>query len=312
MVTRRDVIRGILCAPAVLAATLPTAAARPVRHPIMKRAIPSSGERLPVIGLGTARTFNVPPADAEHAAAVLDVLREFHEAGAEIIDIAPHGTVERVIGEGLARLGIEDQVFIAAKVIVAQPERDSRLQGVRLLERSHELLRRKRFDLLQVGNLFDVSVQLPTVLRWRDEGRTRYAGITVGSSSQHADAERLLRAHRLEFIQLNYSLDSRDAERTLLPLAADRGIAVLVNVPFGNGRLFQAVAGKSLPPWAADLGIHSWAQFFLKFIISHPAVTAVVPATRNPAHMVDNLRAGVGPMPSPDQRARMIKFFEAL
>jgi aryl-alcohol dehydrogenase-like predicted oxidoreductase len=296
----------------LLGAGISKAAARPVAHPILKRAIPASGERLPVIGLGTARTFNVAEADSAHAAAVLDVLRSFHEAGAEVIDIAPHGTVERVLGDGFARLGIEDQVFIAAKVIVSPPGADSKERGISLLEQSHQLLRRRRFDLLQVGNLNDVAVQLPTVLRWRDEGRARYAGITVSSTNLYADAERLLRGNRLEFIQLNYSLDARDAERTLLPLAAETGRAVLVNVPFGNGRLFQAVAGKSLPPWATELDIHSWAQFFLKFIISHPAVTAVLPATRNPTHMIDNLGAGIGRMPTESDRTRMIRFFEAL
>ena len=313
MLSRRDAIRGMLAAPALLGATASGAPLRAAAHPLLKRAIPASGERLPVIGMGTARTFNVAQGDATHAASALDVLRAFHEAGAEVIDVAPHGTVERVLGEGLGRLDIEDQVFIAAKVFVPQPEADSRAQGIRLLEQSHELLRRRRFDLLQVGNLFDVAVQLPTVLRWRDEGRTRYAGITVSSSMQYPEAERLLRAHDdLEFIQLNYSLDSRDAERSLLPFAAETGRAVLVNVPFGNGRLFQATTGKSLPPWAAELGIRSWAQFFLKFIVSHPAVTAVLPATRNPTHMVDNLGAGVGPMPTPVDRDRMVRFFEAL
>ena len=311
MLSRREAIRRLMVAPAWMAATACRTAARPAPVPMLKRSIPSTGERLPVIGMGTARTFDVDATDAAHAAD-LKVLELFHEAGGEVIDVAPHGTVEGVLGDAVARLGIEDQVFVAAKVIVRQTGADSRAKGISFLERSHELLRRTRFDLLQVGNLFDVSVQLPTVLRWRDEGRTRYAGITVSSSSQYEDAERLLRANPLEFIQLNYSIDQRDAESSLLPFARATGRAVLVNVPFGNGRLFKAVAGKSLPPWAAELGIQSWAQFFLKYVVAHPAVTAVLPATRNPAHMLDNLGAGAAPIPTEADRARMLRFFQNL
>jgi aryl-alcohol dehydrogenase-like predicted oxidoreductase len=311
MLSRRDAIRRMtLAMPAVLGANSLFAIPG---SPLLKRTIPASGEQLPVIGMGTARTWSVASDDTEHAQAVMNVLKAFHEAGGRVIDVAPHGTVESTLGAALTRLRIQDRVFVAAKVVARQPDQDSRTQGIRLIEQSHKLLGRERFDLLQVGNLFDVAVQLPTILRWRDEERTRYAGITVGSSTQYSDAERLLRANRLEFIQLNYSMDAREAASRLLPFAADTGRAVLVNTPFGNGRLFKAVAGKSLPSWVQEeMGIQSWAQFFLKYVISHPSVTAVLPATRNPKHMADNLGAGFGVLPTEAQRAKMVRVFETL
>lgn len=269
------------------------------------RKIPSSGEDLPVIGLGTWQSFDVG-ADAAARRALGDVLKTLH-GGGRLVDSSPmYGRSESVVGELCAGLGLGDALFLATKVWT-----QGREQGIREMQRSIERLRAAGVDLMQVHNLVDVETHTKTLLDWKAAGRIRYLGITHYAASGHAAIERWLKTKQYDFVQINYSLDEPESARTLLPLAAQLGVAVLVNRPFATGAMFRRVRGKPLPPWAAELGIASWAQYFLKWIVSHPAVTCVIPATSYPAHMRDNVAAGSGAMPDAAQRRRMSLFYDA-
>lgn len=301
--TRAAFLRLLAGAGAMLASS--GVGALPEAGAMARRAIPSSGEAIPVVGLGTARTFDVG-ADADARAPLEEVLRLFFKAGGTLIDTSPmYGRAEEVVGELLSRLGRTDAAFIATKVWTAGLRR-----AVPQMRESMAKLRRHRIDLMQVHNLVDWRANLRILRQWKAEGVFRYIGITHWNRSAHEDLARILEAEPLDFVQLNYSLGERDAEERLLPLAADKGVAVLVNRPFGKGALFGHVAGRALPDWAGELGCESWAQFFLKFVISHPAVTCVIPATAKPAHLIDNMAAGTGPLPSGPERARMAVFWE--
>jgi diketogulonate reductase-like aldo/keto reductase len=265
------------------------------------RPIPSSGEPLPVIGCGTWRTFDVGSSPVARAP-LADVLRVLFAAGGSVIDSSPmYGSSEEVVGDLLTAIGARDDAFIATKVWTTGQK-----AGIAQMQRSMELLQATRIDLMQVHNMIDARAHLPTLRAWKAEGRIRYLGVTHYMSSAFDELEAMMRAERLDFVQLNYALDDRDAEQRLLPLAAERGIAILVNRPFGGGGLLGRLGRSPLPAWAADIGCTNWAQILLKFALANPAVTCVIPATSNPQHMSDNVQAGLGTYPDAALRARMI------
>jgi aryl-alcohol dehydrogenase-like predicted oxidoreductase len=265
-------------------------------RPMLARAIPSTGETIPVIGLGTSDEFEISSDD--NLDPLREVLRRFIELGGTLIDTAPaYGNAEEVIGGLVNELGISERLFIATKVLAR-----GRQAGAAQMKMSARLLNKQPLDLVQVHSLVDADTQLENLRHWKEAGRVRYIGITHSRASAFDDLERLLQKEKFDFIQLNYSFTEPDAEQRLLPLAADKGVAVLVNRPFENGALFRRVRGMPLPEWAGEFDCGSWAQFSLKYVISHPAVTCVIPATSNPGHLVDNMGAGTGGLP--DKRAR--------
>jgi diketogulonate reductase-like aldo/keto reductase len=256
------------------------------------RPIPSSRDALPAIGLGTYRGFDQAPASPGYAG-LPGVVEALLAAGGAVIDSSPmYGRAEQTTGELLAASGRRDDVFLATKVWV-----EGREQGIRQMEQSMRLLGVSTIDLMQVHNLVDWKTHLATLRGWKEQGRVRFVGITHYASSAHADVEKVLRAETLDFLQINYALDDRAAEKRLLPLAAERCVAVIVNMPFGGGGLLRGLAGKPLPGWAAEIGCASWSQVLLKFVLSNPAVTCAIPGTRRSVHMADNARAGVGEAP---------------
>ena len=269
------------------------------------RPIPSSGERLPVIGLGTWQTFDVGN-DAAARKPLGEVLRQLD---GNMVDSSPmYGSSESVAGDLIAELGLRPKLFVATKVWTS-----GRSQGIGQMQTSLRRLRVERLDLMQVHNLVDVATHTKTLQNWKAEGKVRYLGITHYTSSAFDEVERWLRTGDYGFVQINYSLDEPEAGERLLPLAQDKGVAVIVNRPFGQASLFRRVRGKPVPGWAkAELGIESWAQFFLKWIVGHPAVTCAIPGTSKPEHMRDNLGAGVGPLPDAALRRRMAKDLESL
>ncbi len=272
------------------------------------RTIPSSGEAIPAVGLGSARTFS-RRASADERGDLKEVLGLFHELGGTVFDTAPtYGLSESVAGDLVQELGIENDVFFATKISTG----GGRISGVRQQEESMRLWGRDTIDLNQVHNLRGVQEHLPTIRQAKEEGRTRYVGVTISRFRQFGDMEQVMLREPLDFIQINYSLGERQAADRLLPLAQDRGFGVVINEPYNGGRLFRAVSGRSLPEWAADFDCESWGQFFLKYILSHPAVTVVIPGTSDPGHLVDNMGAGVGRLPDPPTRRRMEEFFDGL
>lgn len=267
------------------------------------REIGDTGEYLPAIGMGTWETFDVGPREPARAP-LREVLRTFTAAGGRVIDTSPmYGEAEAVTGALVAESGMP--TFLATKVWTS-----GRAEGEAQMLASLRLLRTARVDLMQVHNLLDFRTHIATLRRWKDEGKTRYIGATHYQTGAFAELERVIREEHLDFVQLPYSLGMREAERRLLPAAAERGVAVLVMRPFEGGRLFKQVRGKPLPDWAGELGCTSWAQLFLKFILGHPAVHCPLPATNKPAHMADNMAAGRGRVPDASQRARMIAAIE--
>jgi diketogulonate reductase-like aldo/keto reductase len=274
---------------------------------VIKKPIPKTGEMLPVIGLGTWQTFDVGAAKAARDP-LRQVLREFVRLGGSVLDSSPmYGKSEGVAGDLAAELGVHKQLFLATKVWTS-----GRDAGVRQMEESFKRLRTQRVDLMQVHNLVDYRVHLSTLRRWKEEGKVRYIGVTHYTASAHDELARVLSSEELDFVQINYSIGERDAEKHLLPVAAERRIAVLINRPLGAGGLFTKVRGKPLPVWANEIGCLSWAQFFLKFVISHPAVTCAIPATGKTAHLIDNMQAGFGSLPAPAVRKQMADYFAAL
>jgi diketogulonate reductase-like aldo/keto reductase len=267
---------------------------------IRRREIPSSGERIPSVGLGTWRTFDVGDAASERAP-LRDVLQRFVDLGGRVIDSSPmYGAAESVLGDLAAELGITERLFVATKVWTSGRE-----AGIAQMEQSMRRLRVRRLDLMQIHNLLDWRTHLRTLRLWKEAGRIRYLGVTHYTSSAYDELERVLRAEPLDFVQVNYSLGEREAERRILPLAHERGVAVLVNRPFSEGGLFQRVRGHAVPGWAGEIGCESWAQLFLKWILAHPAVTCVIPATSRPQHLVDNMAAGLGALPDAAMRDRI-------
>jgi diketogulonate reductase-like aldo/keto reductase len=274
---------------------------------MLMRPIPSSGEKLPVIGLGTWRTFDVD-LTSDNRRQLGDVLSVLIKLGGRVIDTSPmYGRAEDVIGDLTAPLGIRDKLFLATKVWTQGQE-----NGIRSMERSMVRLRAKQIDLMQVHNLVDVDTHLATLRQWKEQGRIRYLGITHYESGAFGEVEKIMRSEKLDFVQINYSLMEREAEERVLSLAQERGIAVIVNRPFGGGDLFDRVRSKSLPEWSAEFDCQSWAQFFLKWIIANPAVTCAIPASGKPRHLEDNMQAGVGRLPDTRMRQRMVESLVSL
>ncbi|CAN5830949.1 aldo/keto reductase [soil metagenome] len=266
-----------------------------------RRKIPSSGEVLPVIGCGTWRTFDVDGQPQQHAP-LAEVLNILFAAGGSVIDSSPmYGAAEGVVGDLLAAAGTRDKAFLATKVWTSG--RDS---GVAQMKKSMALLKTDRIDLMQIHNLVDWRSHLPTLRAWRAEGRIRYVGVTHYTESAHDELEKVLRAEAWDFVQINYALDDRAVERRLLPLAAERGIAVIVNQPFGGGGLLRKLSSRPLPDWAGEIGCESWAQILLKFVLAQPAVTCAIPGTGKPGHMADNVQAGLGAYPDAALLKRMV------
>jgi aryl-alcohol dehydrogenase-like predicted oxidoreductase len=274
---------------------------------MLERPIPRSGEMLPVIGLGTYIAFDVQ-SDSPLLPALGQVLQRFTDLGGSVVDSSPmYGNAEAVIGRLAADHHLRPALFLATKVWIR-----GRDAGIRQMEQSFARLRTDRIDLMQVHNLVDLKTQTATIEAWQKQGRIRYSGITHYDASAYPELEKLLATRRYDFVQFNYSLAERDAERRLLPLAQDTGTAVIINRPFAQGELFEKTKGRPLPAWAADFDCTSWAQFFLKYIVSNPAVTCAIPATRNPKHLEDNMTAGRGRLPDIATRQRMVQYWETL
>jgi diketogulonate reductase-like aldo/keto reductase len=274
---------------------------------MLTRAIPSSGEKLPVIGLGTWQALDVD-LTSDNRRQLGEVLALFVKLGGRVIDTSPmYGRAEEVIGELTTALGIRDKIFFATKVWTRGKE-----NGIQSMERSTDLLRVKRIDLMQVHNLVDVQTQLATLREWKAQGRIRYLGITHYEAGAFANVEKIMRSEKLDFVQINYSLMEREAEEHLLPLAQERGIAIIVNRPFGGGDLFSRTRSKPLPDWAAEFDCHSWAQFFLKWIVANSAVTCAIPATDKPRHLEENIQGGTGALPDAKMRQKMVELVSSL
>jgi len=253
--------------------------------------------------LGTWRSFDLD-LTADNRRQLEEVLSLFVKLGGRVIDTSPmYGRAEQVIGDLIAALGIQEQLFLATKVWTRGKQ-----SGIESMERSMERLRTKRIDLMQVHNLVDVQTHLATLRQWKEERRIRYLGITHYESGAFGEVEKVLRSEKLDFLQINYSIMEREAEQRILPLAQDRQVAVIINRPFGGGDLFSRVRSRPLPDWAAEFDCRSWAQFFLKWIIAHPAVTCTIPATNNPRHLEDNMQGGIGRLPDAKMRQRMVEF----
>jgi diketogulonate reductase-like aldo/keto reductase len=307
--TRREATRliGASAAGLFLPVQASLAQAKAESSAMLTRAIPSSGEKLPVIGLGTWQAFDVD-LTSDNRRQLTDVLSLMVKLGGRVIDTSPmYGRAEDAIGELTAALGIRDKVFLATKVWTRGKE-----DGIKSMERSMALLRAKRIDLMQVHNLVDVQTQLTTLREWKAQGRIRYLGITHYEAGAFAEVEKIMRSEKLDFVQINYSLMEREAEARILPLAQERGVAVIVNRPFGGGDLFSRTRSKPLPDWAAEFDCRSWAQFFLKWIVANPVVTCAIPATDKPSHLEDNMRGGTGRLPDAKTRQRMVETVSSL
>ncbi len=275
--------------------------------PLLRKAIPSSGEMVPIIGLGTNR-YGVGD-DPQKRAVLSAALKRFHELGGTVIDTAPmYRSSEEVLGDLITDLGIRDDLFIATKT-----DKDGGAGATAAqMKVSQERLQTKTFDLMQVHNLVNWQEALPVLREWKQEGRVRYIGITTSRYSQYEEFEKAMRAEELDFIQINYSLEQREAAKRILPLAAERGVAVMINRAFGGGRIFDKVGDQPLPDWAQEFGCESWAQFLLKYAIGHPAATLSIPGMTKLHHVDDNFGAAHGRLPDADERKRQEAFFDSL
>ena len=276
-------------------------------HQLITRPIPSTGERIPVIGMGTSRTFDVAN-DPASMAQLGQVLQAFFDNGGKLIDSSPmYGNAEKVVGDLLKTIHNKKKLFAATKVWI-----DGKQNGIDQMHESMQLMGVAVMDLMQIHNLRDWKTHLQTLRQWKQEGKIRYIGITTSHGRSHAELMQIMRSENLDFVQFTYNIGNRAVEDKLLPLAADRGIATLINRPFQRGALFRDVKGKALPEWAKELDCQSWGQFFLKFVVSHPAVTCAIPATAKVHHMTDNMAANFGKLPSPSMRKRMLEYYAAL
>jgi len=277
--------------------------------PLLQKKIPSSGEMIPIIGLGTARRYEEVRTDADKIP-LRDTIVAFKQTGLKVIDTSPsYGTAEAVMGEIIDGLKIRDSLFLATKVSLREIGRE---QGIAQIDESFKKLRTNKIDLIAVHNLRDTQVQLRNLRELKQAGRIRYVGITTSFENQYAEFERTMKNETLDFIQVDYALDNRNAGERIIPLAADRGQAVMVNLPFGRGRLFNAVQGKNLPEWASEFDCTSWAQFFLKYIVGHAAVTCAVPGMAKPEYVRDNAGAAHGRLPDTAMLRRMEQFIDNL
>lgn len=274
---------------------------------IITRPIPSSGELLPVMGMGSSRTFDLRLSEG-NLANLVSVMEQFFAGGGTLIDSSPmYGAAEEALGEVIARVPGARNTFAATKVWT-----DGKESGIAQMQESSRLMHVPVFDLMQIHNLRDWKTQLPTLRQFKEEGRIRYLGITTSHQRDHDELEAIMRNEQLDFVQFSYNIDNLLAEQRLLPIAAERGIATLINRPFQRGKLFSRVQGKALPPLATELGCQSWGQFFLKFIIGHPAVTCLIPATAKVHHMIDNMGANRGEVPDKTARREMLRIYNAL
>lgn len=274
---------------------------------LVTRPIPSSGEALPVVGLGTYQSFGVSTNAAEREP-LQQVLRLFIDRGGRLVDSSPmYGTSESVVGDLSAALGIASQLFMATKVWTSGRE-----AGIRQMDESFLRMKVTRMDLMQIHNLLDWKTHLPTLKQWKQAGRIRYTGITHYHSGAYSELERLMKMREFDFVQFNYSIAEREAEQRILPLARETGTAVIVNRPFAQASLFSRVRGKPVPEWAAEFDCRSWGQYFLKYILGHPAVTCVIPATAKPEHLLDNMMAGAGRLPDESTRKKMALYIDTL
>lgn len=303
--TRRDLMKMGLGAAALSAlGPLPELLAQ---QPLISRAIPSTGERLPVVGIGGRDWEAETP---EIRAELKEVLRRFAELGGKLVDTATgyrRGASEALFGELARELGIRDKLFLATKINVT-----GRQAGLAQIDRCFRRLQTDHLDLICVHNLRDTTTQLQNLREIKRAGRLRYIGVTTSFERQYGELENIMKTESMDFVQMDYAIDNRLAADRLLPLAADRGLAVMINLPFGRGRLFAAVRNQPLPAWAQEIDCTSWAQIFLKYIIGHPAVTVVIPGTRRVAHLLDNIKAAQGRLPDAAMRRRMEEFMDKI
>lgn len=274
---------------------------------LLTKPIPSTGEALPVIGLGTSRVFDIGVA-AQERAGPLEVMRALASVKNSMVDTSPmYGQSEGVVGDLGAELGVRDRLFYATKVWT-----EGERAGIREMHNSMKLLKTDKLDLIQIHNLLDWQTQLKTLREWKQQGKVRYIGITHYHRGSHDVVEQLLRKEKLDFVQINYSLVEPEAAERVLPVARDKGVAVIINRPFARGELFRVTKGQPLPEWAAEIDCHSWAQFFLKYAVSHPAVIVAIPGTSKLKHMIDNQNAGRGRMADEAQRRKMMQHLHSL
>ena len=306
-ITRRQAVQLIGGATAALLSSPGRSPAEEKQRSILSRSIPSSGEKIPVVGLGTWQVFDVGDSPIERGP-LKDVLTRFVQLGGKVIDSSPmYGRAEGVIGDLTNELHLRDELFLATKVWTSGEQ-----AGIDSMERSLQRMRAQRLDLMQVHNLVDVDTQLATMRSWKEEGRIRYLGITHYVDSAFPEVEKIMRREQLDFLQINYSIIDRKAEERILPLARERGVAVLINRPFASGDLFSRVRSKPLPEWATEFDCKSWPQFLLKWILGNGAATCAIPATSNVRHLEDNMAAGLGRLPDEKMRQRMVDVVSAL
>jgi aryl-alcohol dehydrogenase-like predicted oxidoreductase len=305
LITRRCFLRG-LCLLSAGMAVMPKPVLGQGRTPLT-RAVPSTGERIPLIGMGTSRTFDVGD-DPAARMQLGEVLQVFFDQGGALIDSSPmYGTAETVLGELLKTVRGRGALFLATKVWT-----DGKQQGIDQMQESMRRLGVGVMDLMQIHNLRDWRTHLPTLRQLKEQGKIRYIGITTSHGRFHRELEQIMQTESLDFVQFSYNIADRTAEERLLPLATDRGMATLINRPFQRGELFAKVKDRALPEWSTEFDCRSWGQFFLKFIVSHPAVTCAIPATSNVRHMQDNMAAGYGALPTPALRKRMVQYLDSL
>jgi diketogulonate reductase-like aldo/keto reductase len=273
---------------------------------LIARKIPGTGEALPCVGIGTYQTFDV--SSPEEKQQVGEVMRDFTRLRGKLVDTSPmYGAAESVIGEVVTEFDLARKLFLATKVWI-----EGRDAGLAQARQSMERMKTSKLDLIQVHNLLDVDIHLAWLKEWKQKGQVRYIGVTHYAEGAYAALEKQITSKQVDFVQFNYSMAEREAENRLLPAAIGSGTAVIVNRPFAKASLFELVKGRPVPDWASEFDAHTWAQFFLKYILGHPAVTCVIPATRNPKHLADNMQAGRGRLPDPKMRQRMVGFLSAL
>ena len=304
MITRRRAVKLIGATTASVCLPIGSSRIFAAEGSPLRRAIPSTGEKLPVIGLGSAVTFDVP-FNSPKVADITEVITRFVKRGGKVIDSSPsYGNAESLIGQIAGKSGLTDSLFIATKVRARGRE-----AGIAQIEQSLGRFHRGKIDLIQVHNLVDVDAQMSALRESKSKGKIRYTGITYSEPQGFAEIERNMKSQHPDFVQINYSIVDRGAAQRILPLAQELRMGVIINRPFGSGGVIRAVLGKPLPPWAAEFDCHSWAQFLLKWVVSHPAVTCVIPATNNPQHLEDNMGAGFGRLPDEKTRQRMAALF---
>jgi len=302
---RREAVQLLGCA-AVGALLMPSLMALK-NNSIMKRKIPSSGEELPVVGLGTWQTFDVGN-DKEMRLQLAEVLKEMNNLGGTMIDSSPmYGTSEKVVGDLCMQIGINDSFFYATKVWT-----NGKQAGIEQMNASMQKMQRKQMDLMQIHNLVDWKTHIKTLRNWKSEEKIRYWGFTHYTDQSHDELAKLIKQEQPDFVQFNYSINQRHAEKQLLAIAKEQGVAVIVNQPFDSGNLFRKIKGKQLPEWCKEIDINSWGQYFLKYILGSEVVNCVIPGTSQVKHMIDNMGAGYGKLPNGDEREKMIKHLENL